>query len=227
MKILLIEDESAVVSLIRRSLTEEGIEVSVAMDGNTGLQMSLEFSFDIIILDIMLPGMNGINICRSLRNSHVNVPILILTALGSTENVVSGLDAGGDDYLTKPFKLTELHARLRALTRRKLKPVVDDNLLIFGDVTLNLLSKAVMRNGKPISLTATELKLLEYFLRNTNRVLSRMEILEHVWDINFNLGTNVVDVYVNYLRKKIDRGFETRLIHTHIGLGYIMKLQSA
>ncbi|RYY16739.1 MAG: response regulator transcription factor, partial [Chitinophagaceae bacterium] len=192
MKILLVEDESAVVSLIRRSLVEQGMEVSVAMDGNTGLQMASDHVFDVVMLDLMLPGLNGIEICRKLRNSGASVPILMLTALGSTENVVTGLDAGADDYLAKPFKLTELHARIRALCRRKTGRPADDDLIKFGGVIFNRSSKSVNRNGVPISLTATEIKLLEFFLRNTNRVLSRVEILENVWDINFNLGTNVV-----------------------------------
>ena len=225
MKILLVEDESAVVSLIRRSLVEQGMEVSIAMDGNTGLEMATAHSFEVMILDIMLPGKNGIEVCRTLRKSGVTVPILMLTALDSTENVVTGLDAGADDYLAKPFKLTELLARIRALGRRKSRNALADDLLTFGGLTFNKSSKAVERNGIPITLTATEIKLLEFFLLNTNRVLSRMEILENVWDINSNLGTNVVDVYVNYLRKKIDRDYDTKLIHTLVGMGYMMKMQ--
>lgn len=227
MKILLVEDESAVVSLIKRSLVEQGMELSVAMDGTTGLQMAMAHAFDVVILDIMLPGINGIEVCRTLRKSGIPVPILMLTALGSTENVVTGLDAGADDYLPKPFKLTELHARIRAISRRKMRAPSNEDLLVFGGLSFNRSSKAVFRDGVPISLTATEIKLLEFFLMNTNRVLSRMEILENVWDINFNLGTNVVDVYVNYLRKKIDRDFDTKLIHTLVGMGYMMKLQDA
>jgi DNA-binding response OmpR family regulator len=225
MKILLVEDESAVVSLIKRSLSEQGMEVSVAMDGATGLKMAGSHNFDVMILDIMLPGINGVEVCRTLRTNGAQVPILMLTALDSTENIVTGLDAGADDYLAKPFRLTELHARIRALSRRKGSLATADDLLTFGGLTFNTASKAVTRNGVPVNLTATELKLLEYFLRNTNRVLSRMEILENVWDINFNLGTNVVDVYVNYLRKKIDRDFDSKLIHTLVGIGYMMKLQ--
>ncbi len=223
MKVLLVEDEAAVVSLMKRSLSEQGMEVSVALDGNMGMKMATDNVFDVVILDIMLPGINGLDICRLLRTNKVNVPILMLTALGSTENVVAGLDAGADDYLPKPFKLTELHARLRALGRRKGGIPIQDNKLSFCGLTLDTSSKAVFRDGNPINLTATELKLLEFFLRNPNRVLSRVEILEHVWDINFNLGTNVVDVYVNYLRKKIDRNYNTRLIHTMVGMGYMLK----
>ncbi|RYG06303.1 MAG: response regulator transcription factor [Chitinophagaceae bacterium] len=227
MNILLVEDEAAVVSLIKRSLGEQGMNVSVALDGSSGLSMAREHSFDVMILDIMLPGINGVELCKTLRRDHIQTPILMLTALGSTENIVTGLDAGADDYLSKPFKLTELHARLRALARRKVAVSSDDNFLEFGGIRLNTASKSLTRDGQQISLTATELKLLEFFLRNPNRVLSRVEILEHVWDIDFNLGTNVVDVYVNYLRKKIDKNFENKLIQTMVGLGYILKLEDA
>lgn len=222
LNILLIEDEAAVISLIRRGLNEQGANVSVALDGPTGLKMALEHNFDIILLDIMLPGMNGIEICRQLRKDEIKIPILMLTALGSTENVVMGLDSGADDYLTKPFKLTELHARVRALARRN-TVARNDSTVEVGELVLNTATKSASRAGINISLTATEYKLLEFFMRNANRVLSRMEILENVWDINFNLGTNVVDVYVNYLRKKIDKNFGTQLIHTLVGMGYMLK----
>jgi DNA-binding response OmpR family regulator len=224
MNILLVEDESPVISLIQRGLSEQGIKVSVALDGHTGLQMARAHDFDVILLDIMLPGINGIEVCRSLRNESYTTPVMMLTALGSTENVVTGLDSGADDYLIKPFKLSELYARIRALARRKGTLPKEDDLMEIGDLRLNIASKTVTRNNTPIILTATEYKLLEFFMRNANRVLSRMEILEHVWDINFNLGTNVVDVYVNYLRKKIDKHYDTKLIHTLVGMGYIMKV---
>lgn len=223
MNILLIEDEAAVISLIQRGLTEQGIAVSVALDGNTGLTMARDHAFDVIVLDIMLPGMNGIELCKILRKENVTSPILFLTALGSTENIVTGLDSGADDYLAKPFKLTELIARIRALGRRFGNLLKDDAILEVADLRLNTDSKTVTRQGTPIVLTATEYRLLEFFMKNANRVLSRMELLEHVWDINFNLGTNVVDVYVNYLRKKIDKNFEPRLLHTLVGMGYILK----
>lgn len=223
MNILLVEDEAAVISIIQRGLTEYGISVTVALDGHTGLQMIKEHTFDVLVLDIMLPGMNGIEICKTVRKDAVNIPILMLTALGSTENIVNGLDSGADDYLTKPFKLTELYARIKALARRRGHAIKEDNTLNIGGLELDTISKTVTRDGTPIILTATEHKLLEYFMRNPKKVLSRMEILENVWDINFNLGTNVVDVYVNYLRKKIDKDFEPKLIHTMVGMGYIMK----
>lgn len=226
MKILLIEDESAVISLIERGLKEKGLEVSIAMDGNTGLQMVRDHSFNLVILDIMLPGVNGIQVCKEIRSDGIDVPILMLTALGSTENIVTGLDSGADDYMVKPFKITELVARVNALGRRSLKKgteVNNNNTLHIANLKLDTDAKMAMRDDQVISLTSTEYKLLEFFMRNQSRVLSRMEILENVWDIDFNLGTNVVDVYVNYLRKKIDKNREDKLIHTMIGMGYMMK----
>ncbi len=223
MNILLIEDEAAVISVIQRGLTEQGARVSVALDGTTGFQMATSHSFHVIILDIMLPGINGIELCKSLRKESVSTPIIMLTALGSTENIITGLDSGADDYMVKPFKISELYARVRALGRRNSTSFKDDETIELGGIQLNQASKAVSRDGVNLNLTATEYKLLEYFMKNPNRVLSRMDILENVWDINFNLGTNVVDVYVNYLRKKVDKNFEKKLIHTLVGMGYMLK----
>ncbi|MFT3823269.1 MAG: response regulator transcription factor [Chitinophagaceae bacterium] len=228
MKILLIEDEASVVSLVKRGLTENGMDVSVAMDGATGLQMAGEQSYDVLLLDIMLPDTNGIQVCKTLRQGGMETPILMLTALGSTENIVTGLNSGADDYLVKPFKLTELVARIQALGRRNNRGTVvkqDLQVLRIADLELNLATRQASRNNTVINLTSTEYRLLEFFMKNANRVLSRMEILENVWEIDFNLGTNVVDVYVNYLRRKIDKDFDPRLIHTMIGMGYIMKEQ--
>ncbi len=222
MKILLVEDDVNVASLVRRGLSEDGYNVSVAMDGSTGYKMALENHFDLVILDIMLPGMSGMEVCLQLRAANVSVPVLILTALGSTENIVTGLDNGADDYLVKPFKFAELQARIRSLFRRK-KEKGSSRVLTLADLEVDLNSKIVSRQGKHISLTATEYRLLEYLIRNKRKVLSRMEILEHVWNVDFNVGTNVVDVYVNYLRKKIDKDFSPRLLHTVIGMGYILK----
>jgi DNA-binding response OmpR family regulator len=210
LKILLIEDEPGLVSVIIRGLNEAGMEVSVAGDGQIGLEMAMKHQFDLIILDIMLPGMNGIQVCRELRKAENNVAVLMLTALSSTENIITGLDSGADDYLVKPFKFAELEARIRSLVRRSKNVAPVRNILRIED-------------GKQIVLTATEYRLLEYFLRNMNVVLSRIQILEHVWDIDFNMGTNVVDVYINYLRKKIDQGYNTKLIHTVFGMGYMFK----
>jgi DNA-binding response OmpR family regulator len=225
MKLLLIEDEPSVISLIQRSLSASGHEITVAMDGQSGLQMILQHTFDVIILDLMIPVINGMEVCRRARNAQLTTPILMLTALSTTENIVSGLDAGADDYMTKPFKLAELEARLRTLTRRGKEPEKEqnENVLALGDLTLDKVTKTVKRGPQIIELTATEFRLLEYLLSNTNRVLNRMEILENVWDINFNLGTNVVDVYINYLRKKIDKNHDIKLIHTVFGMGYVIR----
>lgn len=227
-KILLVEDESSVASFIKRGLEEEGYEVSVAFNGDDGLRMATAFAFDLLILDIMLPGVNGLELCKTVRKTNNKTPILFLTALGTTENVVNGLDMGADDYLIKPFKFIELLARVRSLLRRveSHPPLLEEDkadILRFEELELNDYTKTVSRSGTQISLTATEYRLLMLFMKNPRRVLSRMDILEHVWDVNFEMGTNVVDVYVNYLRKKIDKNFKTKLIHTVIGMGYVLK----
>ena len=224
MKILLIEDTPDLVSIIVRGLAAENIEVSVAGDGLTGLEMALKYNFDLVVLDVMLPGMNGIQVCKEIRLKNHALPVLMLTALGSTENVVTGLESGADDYLIKPFNFVELVARIRTLLRRsKGQANAVSDILSIADLQVNTSSKVVSRSGQTIQLTATEYRLLEYLLKNQNKVLSRVQILENVWDIDFNMGTNVVDVYVNYLRKKIDGGVKERLIHTVFGMGYIMK----
>lgn len=220
---MLIEDEAAVAVMINKGLSESGYSVTVAPDGHIGLDMALNNNFDIIILDIMLPGINGLELCKKLRRQDVNTPILMLTALDSTENIVTGLDNGADDYMTKPFKFPELEARIRNLARRNNSAVKASDLLQVADLVMNTAAKSVTRNGQEISFTATEYRLLEFMMRNRGRVLSRIELLENVWSINFNMGTNVVDVYVNYLRKKIDRNNSVKLIHTVTGMGYIIK----
>ncbi|MCW5899932.1 MAG: response regulator transcription factor [Flavobacteriales bacterium] len=228
-KILLVEDESHVVSFIRKGLGEEGYEVSVAMDGDTGLRMVRNGRFDLVILDIMLPDMNGLEVCKLIRQHDGVTPILFLTALGTAENVAVGLDSGADDYLVKPFKFIELVARIRTLLRRaerSAEPAAqtgDQHVLRAGDLELDDDAKIVRRGGDEISLTATEFRLLHFLLRNKNKVMSRMDILEDVWGIDFNMGTNVVDVYVNYLRKKMDNGHGEKLIHTVIGMGYALR----
>jgi two-component system copper resistance phosphate regulon response regulator CusR len=224
MGILLVEDEPNVVSVIKRGLAEHGFEISVAGNGATGLQMALDHDFDLVILDVMLPVMDGIQVCKLIRQQKQNVPIIMLTALDSTENIVSGLDSGADDYLVKPFKIAELAARLRTLLRRKGGDLqAQSNLYTISDLELNTESKIAHRSKEPLKLTATEFRLLEYFVKNQKKVLSRIQILESVWDIDFNMGTNVVDVYVNYLRKKLEKGGSSKLIHTVFGMGYIMK----
>lgn len=223
MNILLIEDEPNVISLIKRSFSSLGYQTSVAMDGQTGLQMALGNSFDLIILDLMLPALSGIEVCKSFRTKNSHTPLLMLTALSTTENIVAGLDSGADDYLTKPFKLAELQARVRTLTRRVSGKSHESDIYTLSDIELDRAAKVVMKGDKPVVLTATEFRLLEFLMANKNRVVSRMEILENVWDINFNLGTNVVDVYINYLRKKVDADPANKLIHTVFGMGYVMR----
>jgi DNA-binding response OmpR family regulator len=224
MKVLLVEDEPYVAGIINRGLTENGYSISVAPDGNMGLDMAVKNDFDVIILDIMLPGINGMEVCRQLRACDNNTPILFLTALGTTENIVAGLDAGGDDYLVKPFKFAELEARLKSLNRRKSMVVKEEDIYYLDNITVDFKAKLIQMDGKPVNLTSTEFRLLEFFVKNKNRVLSRMEILEKVWGIDFNMGTNVVDVYVNYLRKKISNNPDKKIIQTVVGMGYMLKI---
>lgn len=224
MAILLIEDEPNIVSVIKRGLYDHGFSISVATNGLTGLQMVQEHSFDLLILDVMLPTIDGIQICKRIRENNQTLPILMLTALDSTENIVTGLDSGADDYMVKPFKMAELAARLRTLLRRKGgEHQSQKNIYKVFDLEVDTEAKIVNRNQIPINLTSTEYRLLEYFVRNQKKVLSRIDILENVWDIDFNMGTNVVDVYVNYLRKKLDKDNSGRFIQTVFGMGYIMK----
>lgn len=223
MNILIVEDEPHVISILKRGLTEEGFETSVAPDAYIALDMVAAHSFSLIVLDIMLPGLNGLELCKQLKKTHPQTPIIMLTALGSTENIVTGLDNGADDYLVKPFKIAELSARIRMLLRRYSGFQQAEDLITIGDLQMNLSAKSVKRAEQEITLTATEYRLLQFLAINKNKILSRIDILENVWDIDFNMGTNVVDVYVNYLRKKIDKPFRTNLIHTVVGLGYILK----
>lgn len=226
MQILLVEDEPAVASMLNKGLAEEGHTVTVAPDGRLGLEMATTNNYQVIILDVMLPGLNGIELCRQLRKNENHTPILMLTALGTTDNLVTGLDAGADDYITKPFKFRELSARLRSLSRRG-HSAEPERILRLADLEMNLTARTVERSGLQLSLTATEYRLLEYLMKNKGRVLSRLDLLENVWGIDFNLGTNVVDVYVNYLRKKVERTQFPKLIHTVIGMGYTMKEPAA
>ncbi|WP_231462697.1 MULTISPECIES: response regulator transcription factor [unclassified Pedobacter] len=225
MNLLIVEDEPNVVSVISRGLTEEGFEVSIAPDGLIGKQMALNNDFSLIILDIMLPGINGLELCKIIKEQKPNTPVIMLTALGTTENVVNGLDNGADDYLIKPFKFAELFARIRTLLRRYSGAPASDQIIHIADLKINVSAKTVQRNNEDIILTATEYRLLEFMAKNKSKILSRIDILESVWDIDFNLGTNVVDVYVNYLRKKIDKNYEPKLIRTAVGLGYVLREQ--
>ncbi|WP_316821578.1 response regulator transcription factor [Pedobacter gandavensis] len=223
MNLLLVEDEPNVVSVVSRGLIDEGFNVSIAPDGVIGEMMAMKNHFDLIILDIMLPGINGLELCKIIKKNKPTVPIIMLTALGTTENVVNGLDNGADDYLIKPFQFAELFARIRMLLRRYSGVEVNDQIITVADLQINLSAKTVKRANVELTLTATEYRLLEFMAKNKSKILSRIDILENVWDINFNLGTNVVDVYVNYLRKKVDKAGTQKLIHTAIGLGYVLK----
>lgn len=221
MKVLLIEDEQHVAAFIRKGLEENGIQVLQAFDGATGLTMALSDDYDVIILDVVMPGMSGLELCSKLRKEYDNqTPVLMLTALGTTDDIVEGLTIGADDYLPKPFKFRELLARVRALSRRK---AAIGKTLSVDDLILDTEAKEVHRAGKRIELTAREFRLLEYLLINKNKVVSRTDILENVWDINHDLGTNVVDVYINYVRKKIDHGHANPIVKTVIGMGYTIK----
>lgn len=223
-QILVIEDEPNVAAFISQGLQESGYNVFVAYDGQKGLELLSQKNISLVVLDIVLPGMDGREIAKKIREmGYINLPIIMLTALGTTENIVKGLDAGADDYLVKPFKFKELLARIRARTRNKNLPLNKNYKLILGDLEMDNDAKLVKRAGEEIKLTSTEFRLLEYLLKNKNKVLNRIDILENVWDVNFNMGTNVVDVYVNYLRNKVDKNYDTKLIHTVIGMGYILK----
>jgi len=221
MRLLVVEDEKKVARFIKQGLEEEGYAVDLAGDGEEGLAMALDGVHDLFILDIGLPRRNGLQVLEELRKRKIATPVLLLTVRATIEDKVLGLDAGADDYLTKPFAFQELVARVRALLRRRIES--SPALLQFSDLTLDPARRAVYRSGEKIELTAKEFALLEYFLRNPGRVLTRTQIIEHVWDYDFDSGTNLVDVYVNYLRKKVDSGREPRLIHTVRGVGYVLK----
>jgi two-component system copper resistance phosphate regulon response regulator CusR len=223
MKILLVEDEPKVASFIVQGLEESGHEVKLAYDGQLGKRFATKEPFDLMIFDVIVPGINGLELCKEVRNQGITTPILILTALGTTEDKVNGLDSGADDYLVKPFAFSELLARIRSLSRRGtgVSPVA--NKLTYNDLELDLDKKNAVRAGISIPLTAKEFSLLEYLMRNKERVVSRAQISDSVWDIHFDTGTNVVDVYMNLLRKKVDRDFETKLIQTRIGHGYVLQ----
>ncbi|MFN7312244.1 MAG: response regulator [Bacteroidota bacterium] len=223
MKILVIEDEPKVASFIKQGLEEQSYAVTVAYDGFFGHKLATENEFDVILLDLMIPYMNGLEVCKKLREEGIKTPILMLTALGTTDDKVTGLESGADDYLVKPFEFKELVARIRALSKRFNSAIQTPKVLKIADLEMNLDQKSVKRSGKSIELTAKEFALLEFLLKNKNRVVSRSEISEKVWDIHFDTGTNVIDVYVNFLRKKIDRDFEKKLIHTMVGMGYVIK----
>jgi len=223
MKILIVEDEPNLLSVIRKGLSEKNHDVSAALDGTTAWEMLSNNSFDVIVLDVMLPDINGIELCRRLRAAGNYVPILMLTALNSSENIVAGLNAGADDYMAKPFRFTELEARVNALVRRAGQEHKTIENIVIEDLEIDLRTKSVKRKGETIVLTAKEFNLLHYLAKNSGTILSREKILDNVWNINFDMNTNVVDVYINYIRKKIDKPYSHKLIHTIKGLGYVVK----
>lgn len=221
MRILVVEDEKKVASFIKRGLEEENFSVDMAYDGEEGLYMAESNPYDLILMDLMLPKMDGLSVIKELRGKGNKTPVLCLTAKDTVEDIVSGLDSGSDDYLTKPFAFAELVARVRALLRRGTQDRGAE--IRFADLRLDPVAHKVWRSNKELELTAKEYALLEYFMRNPNQILTRTMIAEHVWDYTFDSFTNIIDVYVNYLRKKVDRDYDKKLIHTVRGIGYVMK----
>ena len=233
MKILVVEDEQKVAEVLKRGLLEAGYDVALAFDGQTGLRMATAEPYDLLLLDINLPGMNGLELCKRLREKDEITPVLMLTALSMSDDIVAGFEAGADDYLPKPFRFNELYARIKALTKRK-KIIFDlaaraeaknaSDVFRLADLQIDFDAREVKRAGKAIQLTAKEYALLEYLARNTGKVRSRLEIAEAVWGLDFETGTNFIDVYISYLRNKIDKPFGVKLIHTITGFGYVLKL---
>lgn len=221
MRILVVEDEKKVASFIKKGLEEEFFTVDVAYNGKEGLKFALTEDYDLIILDIMIPFIDGITLTKELRKEKITTPILLLTVKDTVNDKVEGLDAGADDYLTKPFSFEELTARIRALLRRGEKS--KSNIISVADLKLDLITHTVFRNNKEITLTLKEFSILEYLLRNKNKIVSRTKLIEHVYDYHFDSDTNIIDVYINKLRTKIDQGFDKKLIHTIRGVGYIIK----
>ncbi len=224
MRILLVEDEQSVAAFIKKGLAEEFYTVDTAEDGNLGLSMAANNVYDLIILDIMLPGMDGLKLCRTLREKGIKTPILMLTALDSVDSKVTGLESGADDYLAKPFAFSELLARIKALLRRKSDLTSEFSI---DNLRMDLLSRRVFRGDNEIILSPKEFSILEYLLRNKGRVLSRTQIIENVWGYNYDPNTNIVDVHIKYLREKIDKDFSKKLIHTVRGTGYTVKEEDA
>jgi DNA-binding response OmpR family regulator len=223
-KILVIEDEKKIADTLKMGLTEQGFDVEVAYDGKLGYQLFTSRPFDLVILDINLPGINGYDLCKMIRNSNTHTIIVMLTCMNTLENKIEGYDAGADDYMVKPFEFRELLLKIRAVLKRTpgaSQPV--GRLLKAADLEMNLDNKEVRRDGRQIKLTAKEFQLLEYLLRNKNRVVSRADLAINVWDVDFNTNTNVIDVYISYVRNKVDRDFEHKLIQTQVGMGYILK----
>lgn len=226
MKVLLIEDEPKTAQAVRAFLMECHIEVDFAADGQAGKQLALQNKYDVIVSDVVMPALNGIDVCRDLREAGIQTPMLMLSALSQAEDKVLGLNAGADDYLGKPFDFRELLARLQVLVRRTAQGSTQAHKLTFADLELNTLTIEAWRAGVKIALTPREFALLEYLVRNHGRVVPKTEILERVWNIDVEINTNVIEVYVNYIRNKVDKGFSPKLIHTHFGVGYIISQEN-
>ena len=223
-KILLVEDEQKIADTLKMGLSENGYEVEVAYDGIIGFKLFENHPFNLIILDINLPGVNGYELCRMIRLKNTQMPIIMLTAFSSLNDKIEGYDVGADDYIIKPFEFKELMMKIRVMLKRTMNQAFPSgNLLKAADLEINVDSKEVTRGNRTINLTAKEFQLLEYLMRNKNRVVSRADIAINVWDIDFDTNTNVIDVYINYVRNKVDKQFEQKLIQTHIGMGYILK----
>jgi two-component system copper resistance phosphate regulon response regulator CusR len=222
-RICLVEDEEKVAAFIKKGLEENGYVIDIAREVKKSRELLNNAHYDLLILDIMLPGVSGDTFCKELRAANNHIPVLMLTALGTIDDKVSGLKAGADDYLVKPFRFDELLARIEALIRRQNMFQHHQHLLEFEDLTLNIWTKTAERRNKKITLTAKEYSLLEFFMKNPQKLLTRQYIAEKVWGLNFDTGTNIIDVYVNYLRNKIDKEFDLKLIHTIVGMGYILK----
>ena len=221
--ILLIEDEPKTVQSLKQGLEENHYTVDVAYDGLMGKQLATRTAYQLIISDIIIPGMNGLELCKSLRAEGIQTPILMLTALSTTDDKLVGFEAGADDYLAKPFDFKEFLARVKALIKRSNQTLIEAQVLKFADLELDLTSKIVTRSGQKINLTAKEFQLMEYFLRNQEKVISKAEIAENIWEVEDEGSSNLIEVYVNYLRKKVDKGFPSKLIHTQFGMGYILR----
>lgn len=221
MRILIVEDQPKMASFIKKGLVAQGYMVDISETGMGAESMTVETEYDLVVLDVNLPDQNGMDTARHLRRDGFRRPILMLTALATTKDKIHGLDAGADDYLTKPFEFEELLARIRALLRRNNGS--ESSKLRFGDIELDLVQRRVTRAQTEVNLTAKEFSLLEYFMRNPGRPITRIEISEHVWDVNFDTNTNIIDVYINMLRKKVDSPFDKKMIHTMVGFGYILK----
>lgn len=223
MKLLLVEDEIKTAQVLKKGLEENHFTVDVAYDGQTGLHLISQNNYSVIISDVILPNISGIDLCSQIRAKGIETPILMLTALSSIDDKLTGFEVGADDYLAKPFEFKELLARIKSLAKRVPVAKSEENELRYSDIKLNTDSKLVFRSNVEIELTATEFALMKYFLLNKEKVVSKSDIAEKVWDINFDTGTNVVEVYVNYLRNKIDKKFPVKLLHTVHGMGYILK----